>query len=79
MPTLSDDGRQVALGFSDGVVQVVDAELGDRISRFADGPPNPPVWLLFTNGGNKLVTENSKGDIYMLDNITSRRLQLLLD
>jgi hypothetical protein len=72
--TLSDDGCRVALGFRDGVVEVVDTELGVKISRFADGPPNPSVWLLFTNGGHNLVTENSKGDVYILDTITSRRV-----
>ena len=73
--TLSDDGRWVALGFCDGVVEVVDAELGARISQFADGP-NAPIWLLFANGHNTLVTENSEGDIYILDNITFRRVPI---
>jgi hypothetical protein len=72
---LSDDGHQVALGFCDGVVEVVDAELGVRVSRFVDGPPNPLLWLLFTGRGDKLVTENSKGEVCILDNITLRRLQ----
>lgn len=71
---LSNDGRCVALGFCDGIVEVVDAELGAMISRFADGPPNPPVWLFFTDEDRKLVTENSEGDIYVLDNVTSRRV-----
>ena len=68
---LSDDGCHVVLGFSDGAVQVVDAELGHRIARFADKPPNPSVWLLFIDEGHKLVTEDSEGDIYILDNLTS--------
>ena len=66
---LSDDGRRVALGFHNGVVEVVDTELDTTISRFA-GLPEPPVWLLFINGGHKLVTETSEGDIYILDNFT---------
>jgi len=74
--TLSDDGRWVALGFCDGVVEVVDAKLGARISRFSDGPPSASVWLLFTDGGNTLVTENSEGDIYILDNITFQRVHI---
>jgi len=69
--TLSDDGRRVALGFRDGAVQVVDAELGDRVARFADKLPNPSVWLLFIDKGHRLVTEDSKGNIYILDNLTS--------
>ena len=72
---LSDDGRQVALGFRGGV-KVVDAERGVVTSRFRDESPYPLVWLLFTNNGRRLVTENTNGDIYILDNITSRR-QLL--
>ena len=73
---LSDDGCHVALGFSDGAIQVVDAELGHRIARFADRPPNPSVWLLFIDEGHKLVTEDSEGDIYILDNLTSCWQQL---
>ena len=72
---LSDDGCQVALGFCDGVVEVVDAELGARVSRFADGPPSPPVWLLFAGGGSKLVTENSEGDVCILDDTMPCRRQ----
>jgi hypothetical protein len=68
---LSDDGRHVALGFSDGATEVVDAELGDRITRFSDRLPNPSVWLLFIDEGHKLITEDSEGDIYILDNLTS--------
>ena len=70
---LSDDGHHIALGFSDGAVQVVDAELGHTVAmaRFADRPPNPSVWLLFIDEGHKLVTEDSEGDIYILDNLTS--------
>ena len=69
---LSDDGHRVALGFDDGVVEVVDTELGTTVSRSA-GLRNPPVWLLFINGGHKLVIETSEGDIYILDNFTLRR------
>lgn len=72
--TLSDDGHHVALGFRSGLVEVVDAELGVRVLRFSDGPPSPLVWLLFTDGG-KLVTENLKGEICILDNITLFRVQ----
>ena len=78
---LSDDGHRVALGFCDGVVEVVDAELGVRVSRFADGPPSPPVWLLFTGGGSRLVTENSEGDVCILEDamLHQRRFALRLD
>ena len=69
---LSDDGHQVALGFDDGVVGVVNVELGTAISRL-DGLPKPPVWLLFINGGHKLVTETSDGSVYIFDNFTLRR------
>jgi hypothetical protein len=68
---LSDDGHHVALGFSDGAVQVVDVELCHTIAQFADRPPNPSVWLLFIDKGHKLITEDSKGGIYILDNLTS--------
>jgi hypothetical protein len=71
---LSDDGRQVALGFRDGVVEVVDVERGVVTSRFLDGPQYPLVWLLFVSDGRQLVTENSEGDIYLLDTVTLRRL-----
>ena len=70
---LSEDGHRVARGFHDGVVEVVDTELGTTISRFSDGLPGPPVWLLFINGGRKLVTETSGGDIYILDNFAFHR------
>ena len=63
---LSGDGHRVALGFDNGVVEVVDTELGTTFSR--SELLKPPVWLLFTNGGHKLVTETSDGDIYILDN-----------
>ena len=66
---LSDDGHRVALGFDDGVVEVVDTALGTTISR-SPGLPKPPVWLLFISGGHKLVIETSKGDIYIWDNFT---------
>ena len=69
---LSDDGHRVALGFHNGVVEVVDTELGTTVSRSA-GLRKPPVWLLFINGGQKLVIETSEGNIYILDNITLRR------
>ena len=68
---LSGDGHRVALGFDDGVVEVVDAELGTTISR--SELLKPPVWLLFIDGGHKLVIETSKGDIYIWDNFTLRR------
>ena len=69
---LSEDGRQVALGFDDGVVEVVDTELATTISR-SDGLPETPVWLLFINGGHELATETSEGDIYILDNFTHQQ------
>jgi len=72
---LSDDGRQVALGFLDGVIQVVDVEIGVSISQFTDGPPSSPLWLLFINGG-RIATENGDGDIYILNYLTSRRQQI---
>jgi len=53
-------------------VEVVDTELGTTVSRSA-GLRKPPVWLLFINGGHKLVIETSEGDIYILDNFTLRR------
>ena len=68
---LSDDGHRVALGFDDGVVEVVDAELGTTISR--SELRKPPVWLLFIDGGHKLVIENSKGDICIWDIFTLHR------
>ena len=68
---LSDDGHRVALGFDDGVVEVVDTELGTTTSR--SKLPMSPVWLLFVDEGHKLVIETSKGDIYTLDNFTLRR------
>ena len=71
---LSDDGRRVALGFDDGVVEVVDTELGTTISRSA-GLSKPPVWLLFIDGGHKLVIETFEGDIYILDNFTLHQQQ----
>jgi hypothetical protein len=73
---LSDDGLQVALGFRNGVVEVVDVERGVMTSRFLDGPPNPLAWLSFVNNGCQLVTENSNGDICLLDNITSTSRRL---
>ena len=69
---LSDDGRRVALGFHNGVVEVVDTELGTTVSRSA-GLRKPPVWLLFIRGGHKIAIETSNGDIYLLDNFTLRR------
>jgi WD40 repeat protein len=72
---LSDDGNRVALGFRDGVIQVVDAELGVSISQFADSPPSSPAWLLFINEG-RIATENVDGDIYILDYVTSHRQQI---
>ena len=65
---LSGDGHRVALGFDDGVVEVVDTELGTTISR--SELLKPPVWLLFIDGGHKLAIETSKGDIYIWDNFT---------
>jgi len=73
--TLSDDGRRVALGFRDGVIQVVDAELGVSISQFTDSPPSPPVWLVFIDEG-RIATENVDGDIYILNYVTSHRQQI---
>ena len=69
---LSDDGHRVALGFEDGDVEVVDIELGTTVSR-STGLRKPPVWLLFINGGHKLVIETSKGRIYMWDNFALHR------
>ena len=69
---LSDDGHRVALGFHNGVVEVVDTELDTTVSQSA-GLRKPPVWLLFINGGHKLVIETSEGNIYILDNFTLRR------
>ena len=67
---LSDDGRRVALGFCDGTVEVVDTELGTTVSRSAG---LLPVWLLFINGGHKLIIETSEGDIYIWGKFTLRR------
>ena len=69
---LSEDGRRAAIGFHNGVVEVVDAELGTTISR-SDELPKPPLWLLFIHGGHQLFIETSKGDIYIWDNFTLRR------
>ena len=69
---LSDDGHRVALGFDDGIVEVVDAELATTISR-TTRLPKPPVWLLFIDRGHKLITETSDGDIYIWDNLTLHR------
>ena len=69
---LSDDGHRIALGFNDGVVEVVDTELGTTISQ-SDGLPKPPVWLLFIDGGQKIVIETYEGDIYIWDKFTLRR------
>ena len=69
---LSDDGHRVALGFHDGVVEVVDTERDTTIS-LSDRLPETPVWLFFINGGHKLVTETSDGDIYILDNFVLPR------
>ena len=66
---LSDDGRRVALGFHNGVVEVVDTQLNTMTSR-SDGLPGPPVWLLFIGGGHKLVIETSKRNIYIRDIFT---------
>ena len=55
-------------------VEVVDTELATTISRSAR-LPKPPVWLLFIDGGHKLVIDTSEGDIYILDNFTLRRHQ----
>ena len=68
---LSGDGHRVALGFDDGVAEVVDAELGTTISR--SELLTPPVWLLFIDGGHKLVIETSNGDIYIWDHFTLHR------
>ena len=69
---LSDGGHRIALGFDDGVVEIVDTELAITISRSA-GLPKPPVWLLFIDGGHNLVIETSRGDIYIWDHFTMRR------
>ena len=71
--TISIDGCHLALGFRDGVVEVIDVERSAMTSRFSGGPPYPLVWLLFIGNGRQLVTENSKEDICILDNVTSRR------
>ena len=69
---LSDDGHRIAIGFDDGVVEVVDTALATTISR-SDGLPKLPVWLLFIDGGHKLVIETYKGDIHIWDSFTSHR------
>ena len=69
---LSDGGHRIALGFDDGVVEIVDTELAITISRSA-GQPKPPVWLLFIDGGHKLVIESSNGDVYIWDNFALHR------
>ena len=53
-------------------MEVVDTELGATISQ-SDGLPKPPVWLLFIDGGHKLVIETYEGDIYIWDNFTLHR------
>ena len=69
---LSDDGHRIAIGFDDGVMEVVDTELAATIPRSAR-LPKPPVWLLFIDRGHKLVGETSIGDIYIWDNFTLRQ------
>ena len=75
---LSDDGHRVALGFHNGVVEVVDTELGTTVSRSA-GLRKPPVWLLFINRGHKLIIETSNGDIYIWDNSALQRFASRFD
>ena len=50
--------------------------LAPRYSRFVDGLPQPPVWLLFINRGHKLATETSEGDVYILDNFSLHRRRI---
>ncbi|KAF8316979.1 uncharacterized protein EI90DRAFT_3085547 [Cantharellus anzutake] len=64
---ISQDGRQVALAFGSGVIEVADIDHQRIISRFQCSPPKPPVWIEFIHSGNaQIATEDADGHITIL-------------
>ncbi|KAF8323611.1 uncharacterized protein EI90DRAFT_3076569 [Cantharellus anzutake] len=64
---LSLDGCCVALGFGSGVIEVADIDHQRTISRFQCSPTNLPVWIEFYGDNNWIVTEDSSGNITILE------------
>ena len=61
---LSQDGKYVALGFGNGVIEISDINHSRTISQFRCEPSNlRPVWIEFIHGDCRIAVEDNKGNI----------------
>ncbi|KAF8324166.1 uncharacterized protein EI90DRAFT_3076125, partial [Cantharellus anzutake] len=60
---LSQDGRYIALGFGNGVIEVADIDHQHTVAHFRCDPPNVPAWIEFICGSRRIVTEDNEGNI----------------
>ncbi|KAF8324175.1 uncharacterized protein EI90DRAFT_2365051 [Cantharellus anzutake] len=60
---LSRDGRYIALGFGNGVIEVADIDHQHTVTRFQCDPPNLPAWIEFICGSHRIATEDNEGNI----------------
>ncbi|KAF8340415.1 uncharacterized protein EI90DRAFT_3035477 [Cantharellus anzutake] len=60
---LSQDGRYIALGFGNGIIEIADIDHQDAITHFQCDPPHIPAWIGFICGSHRIATEDSEGNI----------------
>ncbi|KAF8328585.1 uncharacterized protein EI90DRAFT_1535795 [Cantharellus anzutake] len=63
---LSLDGCYVALGFGNGIIEVVDIENQCTVCRLQHDPANPPIWIEFVHGSHRVATEDIDGSVTVL-------------
>ncbi|KAF8328597.1 uncharacterized protein EI90DRAFT_1536740 [Cantharellus anzutake] len=63
---LSLDGRYVALGFGNGIIEVADIDHQCTVCRLQHDPANPPIWIEFVHGSHRVATEDIGGHVTVL-------------
>ncbi len=72
-PLFSPDGRQLALGLSDGSVRIWDAASGQIVNGLG-GPRGRITGIAFSSDGDRLAAAASTGDVWLWDLATGKAL-----
>ncbi|KAF8328592.1 uncharacterized protein EI90DRAFT_3064735 [Cantharellus anzutake] len=60
---ISPDGRYVALGFGNGMIEVADIDDRCAVSQFQCDASNHPIWIEFVSGDCRIAVEDNKGRV----------------
>ncbi|KAF8324965.1 uncharacterized protein EI90DRAFT_3129243 [Cantharellus anzutake] len=63
---ISKDGRQVALSFENGDIEVVDIDRQHTLTRFQCDSRSPLVWIVILDS-HRIATEDDEGNIFTFD------------